>query len=303
MTAWIAAALLGLVAPADAALLTVSLSNKTAITSSNVAAAVGAQNGNFDSGDGRVGIRSGLTGALSTLAFNAVSDQATGEVGLRWGIEADHCVGPGSCGGSDQYVNATADLMLVITVAPSVASWQIQIGVQSFGNINGIVDGGTFHACTSVMSAPPFEVTASNGASAVLNSLSGKHLSVAESNDCTQDGDWFKDEAAGVTISGTGSGSFDVHITQRASVLSARQTHPLAVKNGSDTCFRAGLDPGEGISFFNACDYPGLVAASGNRDGDLLLGNESDDGGIWLTDRVTGAAIQLTEISLVSGGR
>ena len=291
------AALLCVAAPAGAAWLTVSIANQTAITASNVAAAVGAQNGNFDSADGRVGIRSALTGSLSTLSFDAVSDQAKGEVGLRWGIEADHCVGAGSCGGSDHFVDATADLVLVLSVDPGVATWEIQIGVQSFGNINGVVDGGTLPACTSVASAPILEVTATNGAVATLNFLSGAHLSVSDSADCTQDTDWFKDESAGITVAGTGSGSFEVHISQNASVRSVRQTDFLAIKNGSDTCFRAGMDPGDGISFFDACDYLGLADADGNRDGDGLAGNEPDDGGIWLSDRVTGAAIELTAIS------
>ena len=290
------AALLCASTTASAALVTVSIANQTAISASNVAAAVGAQNGNFDSGDGRVGIRSGLVGSLSTLVFDAVSDRATGEVGLRWGIEADHCFGSGGCNGSDQFVNATADLVLVISVAPGVASWEIQLGVQSFGNINGVVDGGTLPACTSVTSAPILDVTATNGAVATLNFLSGAHLSISDAGDCTQDGDWFKDENAGITVSGTGSGSFEVHISQNASVRSVRQTDSLAIKNGSDTCFRAGMDPGDGISFFDACDYPGLVSPNGNRDGDALLGDEPDDGGIWLTDRVTGAAIELTAI-------
>ena len=83
------------------------------------------------------------------------------------------------------------------------------------------------------------------------------------------------------------------------SVRSARQSHFFGVKNGSDTCFRAGMDPGEGIYFFDACDYPGLVDANGDRNGDGWLGNEPEDGGIWLTDRVTGAAIELTAISFV----
>ena len=263
-----AAALLCVAAQASAALVTVSIANQTAITASNLAAAVGAQNGNFDSSDGRVGIRSGLVGSLSTLGFNAVADQATGEVGLRWGIEADHCLGAGGCGGSDHFVDATADLVLVITVAPRVAAWEIQLGVQSFGNINGVVDGGTLPARTSVASAPILDVTATNGAVVSLNFLSGAHLSVSDSGDCTQDADWFKDEDAGTTVSGTGGGSFEVHISQRASVRSVRQTDFFAVKNGSDTCFRAGMDPGEGISFFDACAYPGLADANGNRDGD-----------------------------------
>jgi hypothetical protein len=262
-----------------------------------VAAAVGAQNGTFEPADGSVGIRSALVGSLSTLAFNTVSDRATGEVGLRWGIEADHCLGAGGCDGSDYFVDARADLVLVIRVAPGVATWEIQLGVQSFGNINSVLDGGTLPACTSVASAPILEVTATNGAVATLNFLNGAHLSIYDSGDCTQDADWFKDENAGVTVSGTGSGSFEVHISQAASVRSARQTGSLAIENGSDTCFRAGMDPGEGISFFDACDYPGLVDANGNRDGDVWLGNEPDDGGIWLTDRVTGAAIELTAIS------
>ncbi len=50
-----AAALLCVAAQASAALVTVSIANQTAITASNLAAAVGAQNGNFDSSDGRVG--------------------------------------------------------------------------------------------------------------------------------------------------------------------------------------------------------------------------------------------------------
>ena len=194
-------------------------------------------------------------------------------------------------------MDATADLVLVINVAPRVATWEIKLGVQSFGNINGVIDGGTLPACTSVASAPILDVTATNGAVATLNFLSGVHLSVSDSGDCTQDADWFKDEAAGITISGTGSGSFEVHISQGASVRSVRQTDSLAIKNGSDTCFRAGMDPGEGIAFFDACNYPGLADANGNRDGDLLLGNEPDDGGIWLTDRVTGAAVELSAIS------
>jgi len=291
------AALLYVATPAGAAQVTVSIANQTAITASNVAAAVGAQNGTFEPADGSVGIRSALVGSLSTLAFNTVSDRATGEVGLRWGIEADHCLGAGGCDGSDYFVDARADLVLVIRVAPGVATWEIQLGVQSFGNINSVLDGGTLPACTSVASAPILEVTATNGAVATLNSLSGAHLSIYDSGDCTQDADWFKDENAGVTVSGTGSGSFEVHISQTASVRSARQTGSLAIENGSDTCFRAGMDPGEGISFFDACDYPGLADANGNRDGDLWLGNEPDDGGIWLTDRVTGAAIELTAIS------
>jgi hypothetical protein len=187
--------------------------------------------------------------------------------------------------------------VLLITVAPRVATWQIQIGVQSYGNINGVVDGGTLPACTSVASVPTFEVTATNGAVARLSSLSGSHFSIFDSGDCTQGSDWFKDENAGVTISGRGSGSFEVHISQDASVRSKRQTSPFAIKNGSDTCFRAGMDPGEGMAFFDACNYPGLAAANGNRNGNLILGNEPDDGGIWLTDRVTGAAIELTGLS------
>ncbi len=292
--------LLALAAPADAAPLTVSLANRSAITASNVAAAVGAQNGNFDSGNGLVGIRSGLVGSLSTLAFDKLSDRATGEVGLRWGIEADHCLGAGSCGGSDHFVEATADLVLLITVAPSVATWEIRINVQSYGNLNAIVDGGTLPACTSVMSAPMFSFTATNGAIAKLNRLAGVHLSIAESGDCTQDSDWFKDEAAGITISGASSGSFEVHISQSASVRSARQTNALAIKNGSDTCFRAGKDPGKGVAFFDACHYPGLLDVKGNRDRDRILGGEPDDGGIWLSDQATGAAIELTELSFTA---
>jgi len=292
------AALAAAAAPAGAALVSVAIENRTAITASNVAAAVGAQNGNFDSADGRVGIRSDLTGSLTTLAFNEVSDQATGEVGLRFGIEADHCLGAGGCGGGDHYVDASADLVLVITVAPRVAHWELKLGVQSFGNINGVVDGGTLPACTSLMSVPTFDVSATNGATATLNFLSGAHLSLSDTNDCTQDSDWFKDEDAGITVSGNGGGTFEVHIKQDASVRSVRQTDLFAIKNGSDTCYRAGLDPGDGIAFFDACDYPGLADANGNRDGDLLLGNEPDDGGLWLTDRVTGAAIELTELEL-----
>jgi hypothetical protein len=296
------AALLWGAAAAGAAPVTVAVANRTAITASSVAAAVGAQNGNFDSADGRVGIRSGLVGSLSTLAFNAVSDRATGEIGLRWGLEADHCLGPGGCGDGDAFASARADLVLIITVAPRVATWQLQIGVQSYGNINGVVDGGTLPACTSEMSVPTFEVTATGSAVATLSSLSGSHFSIFDSGDCTQGSDWFKDENAGVTISGKGSGSFEVRISQDASVRSKRQTSPFAVKNGSDTCFRAGMDPGEGMAFFDACNYPGLAAANGNRNGNLILGNEPDDGGIWLTDRVTGAAIELTGLSFETSG-
>lgn len=291
-TAWIA-----LAGPSGAALVSVAISNGTAVTASNVAAAVGKQNGNFDSGDGRVGIRSNLVGSLSTLGFSEVADRATGEVGVRWGIEADHCLGAGSCGGSDHYVDATAELVVSITVTPPVASWELQIAVQSFGNLNAVVDGGTLPACTSVASAPTFGFSVTGGAMADLSYLLGDQLSIAEADDCTQDADWFKDENAEITVSGTGPGSFELRIAQSASVRSARQTDALAVKNGSDTCFRAGLDPGDGVAFFDACDYPGLVDANGNRDGDLLLGNEQNDGGLWVTDRVSGAAIELTAIT------
>jgi hypothetical protein len=296
------AALLWGAAPAGAAPVTVAVANRTAITASSVPAAVGAQNGNFDSASGRVGIRSGLVGSLSTLAFNAVSDRATGEIGLRWGVEADHCLGSGGCGKGDAFVDATAELVLIITVAPRVATWKIQIGVQSYGNVNGVVDGGTLPACTSVISVPTFEVTATNGAVATLSFLSGSHFSVFDAGDCVQGSDWFKDENAGITVSGRGSGSFEVHISQDASVRSQRQTSPFAIKNGSDSCFRAGMDPGEGIAFFDACNYPGLAAANGNRNGNLILGNEPDDGGIWLTDRVTGVAIELTGLSFEAPG-
>jgi hypothetical protein len=277
--------------------VTVAISNGTAVTASNVAAAVGAQNGNFDSGDGLVGIRSKLVGRLSTLGFDKVADRATGEIGVGWGIEADHCLRGGSCGGGDHYVDATAALVVAITVLPPVASWELQIGVQSFGNLNAVVDGGTLPACTSVVSAPTFEFSMSGGATADLSYLLGDQLSIAEAEDCTQDSDWFKDENAEITVSGTGSGKFELRISQSASVRSARQTDRLAIKNGSDTCFRAGMDPGYGVRFLNACDYPGLAAASGNRDGDLLLGNEENDGGLWITDRVGGAAIELTAIT------
>ncbi len=276
----------------------VSFANNSAITASNEAAAVGAANGNFDSGQGRVGIVSGLTGALSTSEFVTSGDQATGEVGMQWGIEADHCLGAFGCGGVDHFVDATGDLTVVVTVQPGVETWELVLGVQSFGNINGVVDGGTLPACTSVMSAPTLGVSVTGLATAVVDFRNATQLSVSDTGDCIQDGNWFKDEEAGITVSGMGAGIFEVHVTQEASVSSVRQTGLLSIKNGSDTCFRAGGDPGAGVAFYDACDYPGLADTQGDRDADGLLGNEPDDGGIWLSDRVTGAAVELTELTV-----
>ena len=93
--------ILAMALPAQAqAPIQVALVNNTAITASNEAGAVGAANGNFDSGSGRVGIASGLTGGLSTSEFWVSGDLATGEVGMQWGIEADHCLGAGAAGAS-----------------------------------------------------------------------------------------------------------------------------------------------------------------------------------------------------------
>ena len=291
--------ILTLASPAWAqAPIQVALVNNTAITASNEAGAIGASNGNFDSGNGRVGIASGLTGVLSTTEFWVLGDLATGEVGMQWGIEADHCLGAGGCGGIDHFVDATGDLTLVITVLPGIESWALRLGVQSFGNINGVIDGGTLPACTSVMSAPILGASVTGNATASVDFRSATQLSVSDAGDCTQDGNWFKDEEAGVTVSGTGSGTFEVHITQEASVTSALQTNFFAIKNGSDTCFRAGADPGSGFAFYYACDYPGLIDGDANRDGDAILGGEPDDGGIWLSDRVTGAAIEVTALNV-----
>jgi hypothetical protein len=276
----------------------VSFANNTGITASNEASAVGAANGNFDSGEGRVGIVSGLVGALSTNEFVMPGDQATGEVGMQWGIEADHCLGAFGCGGVDHFVDATGDLTVVITVQPGVETWKLVLGVQSFGNINGVVDGGTLPACTSVMSAPVLGVSVTGLATAVVDFRNATQLSVSDADDCIQDANWFKDEEAGITVSGTGPGVFEVHVTQEASVRSVRQTGLLSIKNGSDTCFRAGGDPGAGVALYDACDYPGLADAQGDRDADGLLGNEPDDGGVWLSDRVTGAAVELTELTV-----
>lgn len=291
--------ILAMALPAQAqAPIQVALVNNTAITASNEVGAVGAANGNFDSGSGRVGIASGLTGGLSTSEFWTVGDLATGEVGMQWGIEADHCLGAGGCGGVDHFVDATGDLTLVISVLSGIESWALRLGVQSFGNINGVIDGGTLPACTSVMSAPILGASVTGSATASVDFRSATQLSVADADDCTQDGNWFKDEEAGITVSGTGSGTFELHITQQASVRSVRQTGFFAIKNGSDTCFRAGADPGSGLTFYYACDYPGLIDGDANRDGDAILGGEPDDGGIWLSDRVTGAAIEVTELSV-----
>jgi hypothetical protein len=278
----------------------VSVENRSAITASNEGAAIGASNGNFDSGSGRVGIASGLVGALSKLEFSAPGERASGEVGLQWGIEADHCLAAGGCGGVDHFVDATADLVLVIEVDAAIESWELSVGVQSFGNINGVVDGGTLPACTSVMSAPILDISVTGAATAVVDFRSATELSVSDADDCIQDGHWFKDEEAGITVSGTGAGIFELHIRQEASVSSIRQTGFFAIPNGSDTCFRAGADPGDGIAFYDACDYPGLVDAEGNRDGDGLLGNEPEDGGVWISDRVTGTAIEVTGLKLQS---
>ena len=276
----------------------VSFENNTAITASNEASAVGAANGNFDSGEGRVGIVSGLVGALSTNEFVTTGDQAQGEAGMQWGIEADHCLGAFGCGGVDHFVDATGDLTVLITVQPGVETWTLVLGVQSFGNINGVVDGGTLPACTSVMSAPVLGVSVTGLATAAVDFRNATQLSVSDADDCIQDGNWFKDEEAGITVSGLGAGLFEVHVTQEASVRSARQTGLFSIKNGSDTCFRAGGDPGAGVALYDACDYPGLADAQGDRDADGLLGNEPDDGGIWLSDRVTGAAVELTELTV-----
>lgn len=296
---WLAGTVCVLFAQAAAAAdISVSFLNSSAVTDSNDAGLIGAANANLDTGNGRVAIESALTGSLSTTSFDNVGETATGEVGLQWAIEADHCLGAGGCGGSDHYVDATGDLTILITVLPKIGSWTLELGVQSFGNINGVVDGGTLPACTSVMSAPDLDVSVTGTATAVVDFRSGANLSLSDSGTCVQQPDWFKDEDAAITVSGTGGGIFEVHVTQDASVTSERQTNLIAIKNGSDTCYRAGRDPGASIAFFDACDYPGLADANGNRDGDGLLGNEPDDGGIWLTDRVTGAAIEVIALQL-----
>lgn len=292
------AALCAAPVPAGAALVEVSFENRTAITDSNVAAAIGQSSGNFDSGDGRVGIASGLDFALSTTAFDAEGESAAGEVGVRWGIEADHCLGAGGCGGGDHFVDATAELAVVIEVDDSVETFELVLAVQSYGNLNGVVDGGTLPACTSEMSAPMLEVATTGGVTAVVGPRTGL-LSVSDAGDCTQDGDWFKDEELTVTVSGPGGGTFELLLRQSGGVTSVRQTDFFAVKNGSDTCFRAGFDPGDGIAFYDACDYPGLADADGDRDGDGLLGNEPADGGVWVTDRPGVPAIELTALELV----
>lgn len=295
---WLALLLLGLVIPVEAiaAYIEVSFTNGTAVTDSNVAAAVGVANGSFNSGDGRVAINSLLDSSIGATQFDAVDDVATGEVGVRWGVEADHCLGAGGCGGGDHFIEATGDLVMTIVVDHSVADWVLEVGVQSYGNLNGLVDGGTLPACTSDMRAFAGTLrTVGVGSSAVFDLRTGR-LGVNDNGDCTQDGDWVKTENGIVTVSGAGGGTFELHFEQDVDIRSVRQTNLFAIKNGSDTCFRAGQDPGDGVSFFDACDYPGLVFGDANRDGDGLLGNEPDDGGIWITDRVTGAAVRVIQL-------
>lgn len=287
---------LALPGAARSADIDVSFSNGTAVTASNVAAAIGVANGSFDSGDGRVAISSVLDSSIVGTGFNAVDDVATGEIGVRWGVEADHCLGAGGCGGGDHYVEATGDLVMTIVVDHTIGDWALEVGIQSYGNLNGLVDGGTLPACTSDMRAFSASLrTVGAGASATFDLRTGR-LAANDTDDCTQDGDWVKTENAIVTVSGSGGGTYELHVEQDVDVRSVRQTNLFAIKNGSDTCFRAGMDPGDGVGFFDACDYPGLVFGDADRDADGLLGNEPDDGGIWITDRVTGAAVRVVQL-------
>lgn len=285
--------------PARAARIAVSFENRSAVTASNVGAAVGQSNGNFSSGDGQVGIASTLDVSIGSTSFDLAGENATGEIGVRFGIEADHCLGAGGCGGGDHFVDADAELTAVIVVDPEVAAWELRFGVQSFGNINGVVDGGTLPACTSEMSASALEVSVTGGALAQPSPSVGT-TAVSDAGDCTQDSVWFKDEELFVTVSGSGGGTFELSLRQPASVRSVRQTDLFAIKNGSDTCYRAGLDPGDGVAFYDACDYPGLADSMGDRDLDGILGDEPNDGGVWVTDRLGAPAVEVTELVLAT---
>lgn len=214
---------------------------------------------------------------------------------MQWGVEVDHRrpggLGCSTCDG-DKTVDATGSLILRIVVDPAVATWTLDVGLQSYGNIQALGDGGTLPVCTTTGSAGQLSVSTPATVTPSLGSRNGNLSASVSSGNCTSS---WKNESVMLTLSGTESGTFDVEIQQDISLVSAQQTNGIAIRNGSDSGWRAGRDPGNGVTSFDAAEYPGLVNCTNNRDGDGACGNEQDDGGIWISDRVNGTfALRLT---------